>query len=829
MNRFFVFFLLISVNLNAQSSDKIRSIDTVFYSNLSGEIKIKQVLDILSNEGISSSPKQANIYHKLGLLANSIGRYEKAIEYTRKSVDLRKQSTNIDYYKLLNSLYNLSYYFGRLNRIDKKKAIIKEILGYSVENKFRYKATIDLAYLISEEGDYFRTLEKFDNVINNYDKYEDPKTLLKAHEGAIYAYSEIDKSERYFDKISNHIDGINYLLKTYKHLSTSIGHDNNLANIYEGQKDYQRAIEFYKKSEDISLKYQDSVKLGDIYNNLGRIYNIVGKQKLANEFFVKSLKFSSGLRSKAAVYNNQGDLLDESIQLLNNKKAIETLLGTSYEELPLFQEIKESEYIIDIVDYLIQSVDAGTKFYTKKSDTNGVNKIIDMTMLVDKLISLLRRESLVDMSKLLWIERASEFYMNGVTLAYHMKNSPLAFYFMEKNKGLLLLEGLHKSNNEYYKEPKLEALTENVNDFVNDGTSFVEYIMNENEGYGLFYGNESHEFFKLSNVPQLLANVKKLKRRVREYFKNEQEKEEYKELANSIFKTLFPFENSFDKIKNKELIIVPDYELQYINFETLVPKSSDGYLVETTEVRYLLSLSIADHLKRQDKISKLGVFGIAPIHFKESSLPSLERSSAIMNEVSNSFISRMLIGETATKRKFITDLENYKIVHLNTHAGIDEIENEPWLMFYDGSLSFYEISQLRNNADLVVLDVCNGAIGEHEVGEGVMSLARGFFKGGAKSVVTSQWEANEKAVTEILTHFYKGLSKGQTKSKALQLAKKKYLENHQLSEVSPYYWGALVLTGNTDAIIPQVDYFRLIWVVVVMLLIFATSKLLISY
>ena len=399
---------------------------------------------------------------------------------------------------------------------------------------------------------------------------------------------------------------------------------------------------------------------------------------------------------------------------------------------------------------------------------------------------------------------------------------------MEKNKGLLLLEGLHKSNNEYFQEPTSEVLSSKIQEYISNDTSFIEYILNEDEGYGLFYDDEGEIFFKLNNVPQLISDIQDLKNKVVRYFKTEKEKEEYIVIAKRIYKALFPFKESFERIKNKELIIVPDYLLQYINFETITSDSSEGYLVENIEIRYFLSLSITDHLNKQNNSSEYGVFGIAPINFEGSNLPSLDRSISIMNKISNLYPNHMLIGQKAEVTSFSKELKKHNIIHLNTHAGIDEIENEPWLMFHDKSLSFQEISELRNNADLVVLDVCNGAIGEHEVGEGVMSLARGFFKGGAKSVITSQWEANEKAVTEILSNFYEELSEGQTKSKALQMAKKKYLKNHQLSEKSPYYWGALVLTGNTEAISPEIDYFRMIWVVLAMVSVFVCSKLIIN-
>ncbi len=837
MSRFFLFLLIFSAPLCAQNSDEIRRIDSIYsLSGYSIEDKI-ELLQSYKNSKVVQNNKNSLSYalHKEGLLFYRltseplVERIEKAIFVTEKSIEVRKKTDEIDFLMMSNSLYNLNFYYKVLGDKKRQKRAILEIQKLPVKNKFTYKSIIDLSYIYSSNGDYFQALNLLRGVINSYGiNYHDARTLLLAHENSIMSYSGINDSRKYKKEIEQHINSITNLVNNTA-LKVSRGYYNNLANIYDDQGEYKIAIEFYKKAEKINLKYGDSAKLGDIYNNLGRVYNIVGEGKAAQESFGKSLDFSSDLRSQAAVYNNQGDVLDVSIKLVNNKKAIETLLGTTYEGVPKLQDIRNSEYVIDILGYMIESVDAGTKLYTRVIDGEGINKTLQMVDLVDKLISLIRQESIVDLSKLFWIEKASKFYMNGVTLAYYSNNSSLAFYFMEKNKGLLLLEGLHKSNNEYFREPSSDKLSIKIEDYIDTKKSLVEYILNDNEGFGLFYDNDGEVFFKLNNVPQLISDIKELKIRVTEHFKTEKEKSEYVAIAKRIYKTLFPFDRSFERIEMKELIIIPDYLLQYINFETLVSNSSENYLVEDVEIRYLLSLSIANHLNQRENKSNYGVFGIAPTNFKQNNLPTLGRSSAMMNTIANLYPNKMLIGEKAKSEYFVSELEQYNMIHLNTHAGIDEIENTPWIMFHDKSLSFEEISQLRNSADLVVLDVCNGALGEQEIGEGVMSLARSFFKGGAKSVITTQWEANEKAVTEILTYFYRELSKGLTKSKSLQMAKKKYLKNHQLSEVSPYYWGTLVLTGNTDPISPQIDYFRLIWVVVVMLLIFVTSKLLISY
>ena len=72
---------------------------------------------------------------------------------------------------------------------------------------------------------------------------------------------------------------------------------------------------------------------------------------------------------------------------------------------------------------------------------------------------------------------------------------------------------------------------------------------------------------------------------------------------------------------------------------------------------------------------------------------------------------------------------------------------------------------------IFVLSACNTSLGNIKEGEGVFSLARGFFYSGANSVVSSLWNVNDKSTSQIISSFYENLEKGKSKSSALRLAK----------------------------------------------------------
>ena len=189
--------------------------------------------------------------------------------------------------------------------------------------------------------------------------------------------------------------------------------------------------------------------------------------------------------------------------------------------------------------------------------------------------------------------------------------------------------------------------------------------------------------------------------------------------------------------------------------------------------------------------------------------------------INKSLHGSIKLQDSATKEDFLTNSSDSKIIHLATHA---DVGKNPWIAFADKKLELHELYTYKNNADLVTLSACNTSLGELAKGEGVLSLARGFFYSGSKTVVSSLWEVNDKATAEIMTNFYDNLKQGQTKSQALNNAKRTYLSEHSLSEQSPYYWSSFVLIG--DAGILNISSSKNLYIGLIMLVLLLITLLL---
>lgn len=236
-----------------------------------------------------------------------------------------------------------------------------------------------------------------------------------------------------------------------------------------------------------------------------------------------------------------------------------------------------------------------------------------------------------------------------------------------------------------------------------------------------------------------------------------------------------------------------------------------GYLCQDADLGYAYSASLLHTTKKNQGGNTQGFLGVAPVTFDGLKLPELYFSENEIENVADTYDGETLIKNRATKANFIENADDHSILHLATHADVGDGDN-PWIAFNDSKMYLKEIYATKNRADMVVLSGCNTSRGELKQGEGVMSLARGFFYSGAKSVVSTLWPVSDEAGEEILINFYKNLKQGDTKSKALQKAKLEYLATTEEEELRhPYYWAGFVVLGDNA---PLTEKSVSLWVIV---------------
>lgn len=176
---------------------------------------------------------------------------------------------------------------------------------------------------------------------------------------------------------------------------------------------------------------------------------------------------------------------------------------------------------------------------------------------------------------------------------------------------------------------------------------------------------------------------------------------------------------------------------------------------------------------------------------------SKEEINNLKNLVADGYV---LISERATESNFKKNAESSKVIHLSTHSFLHK--DQPLILFSqtddpdnDGFLEAGEILELNLNSELVVLSSCRSGLGRIDEAEGVIGMQKSFFEAGAKSVIVSLWDVNDKYTSYFMQSFYRFLSDGNDKASALQKAKLYFKENYSSN---PYYWSAFILAGDAS-------------------------------
>lgn len=190
---------------------------------------------------------------------------------------------------------------------------------------------------------------------------------------------------------------------------------------------------------------------------------------------------------------------------------------------------------------------------------------------------------------------------------------------------------------------------------------------------------------------------------------------------------------------------------------------------------------------------------------------------------------RLLLGGAADAGALRGDLREFALIHCAAHGHVDP--HDPRLTGLaltpagddDGFVTLGDVAELSLDADLAVLSACETGRGGERRGEGTQSLARAFLQAGARGVVASLWQVDDRETERTMEAFYAGLTdRGLTAGAALREARLairhapaapdafrgtgrgKLLAGAQAPEAAagrkdlaghPYFWAAFTYTG----------------------------------
>jgi CHAT domain-containing protein len=876
--------------LQAQQQNKLSSL---LRSELPVEgimVRAEALLSQLEKSGYDSIPY---LSHDYAYWLFDQKKIKEAIVFENKAMELTRLKSPMDTFFLQKSALGLGFYYNQDKQYRNSISVLQKVLLLNSNTLLEINAYDQLARSTREINDYYKALEYYDlNIQLLKGDSSQLKFLRNTYINGADACTHIGTEPYYRRGIQLALKADSIAQEIPTHPSTNYSIQLNLGKLYNQIEtlDIPMSRAHFIKALEIAKEMKSPSRIRDIHFQLGNLYNTTD-YKVSTTYFNQALKMSKSVDSfnLYQIHMNLG-----AVNAYNNKykKGIEYghqglayLTGNSFEdptEIDL-EFLIQSENKTSLLLALPTLAETYLKQYETTLDPKSLDMCISYMELADKIIDLVQLNSSHFKSRLFWRELSTDIYGKAIRACFLRKDKEKAFYFMEKNKALLLQQDIASQNfknsldiptqllNEEQqlkedifkidfqiksdskfaeiktnvlkkeridKELKLSMLQDSMKlgrDRINleqhiisltetqnglkENEVIIEYHISIDNGSGVYSNNEKGyvmvitankiSFIEIPHISELKKDIINLTERFRIPFNEPQNIIDYNQLSNAVYLKLFPTEEIRQRIKNKHVKIIPDSYLSLLPFEALsTTNEKTNYLIKETQISYLYSTSFLRNIKKS-KATKTSFLAFAPQKFNDRTLTPLINSSNEVRTLEKHYNGTSFMNEKATKETFLKNLGQATIIHLATHADAQD-SITPWIAFYNEKLLLEELYFTENNASLVFLSGCNTTLGKQEVGEGVISLARGFFYSGSQSVISSLWSIGDRSTSEIVGSFYENLDNGQTKSMALHNAKLSYINNHTGSYISPHYWASFILLGEDDMI--QSSWFNNWWI-----------------
>ncbi len=785
-----------------------------------------------------------NKLYKLGFFYYKIKDYKKSNEAYKRSLKVKGSNDLAGqvYYKIAANYYKLGdydlsrIYYELSEQVFLKLKNYKRLLkcysfSYNTYSKLESKEALEKLEYNLLQADSLATILS----ISNTDRYNIKKALSSYYndyktrdskKGIPFAYEALHLAKKMKDSS----------LVSSSYIKLGILNDHKYPDI---------ALDFHKKA----LAYCPSSNkklLSIIYANLGLNNAHLGNNSLSITQQLRSLVAYTGTDFKNISSEEISKILNERYEDGN----LRTKLANTAESYLLFAEkTKNKEMLQEAIRYF-KLADKTIDIYHKNSSAN-TSKLIwrkkateiygralkacylanDPTAafeFMEKNKSLLLYEEQKKQRELQNLQlpeplvKREQYLTNKLNELERIKNNDKVALKLQirYNDSLVALTDSIKRMYKDYKS-LLESFTpfpySDLKSSLTPNEAIIQYHIpidngygiypNATNGYGLIITAAKTHFFEMDSLQLFKSKIEELQKKNIKPFTTKEDIVAYRTIAHTVYNKLFPTEEIRHTIEGKQLTIIPDDYLTTIPFESLIVSlnTSNDYLIKHAQIHYKYSYTFHEEMRVSRSSNTSHFSGFAPVKFDPMDLSSLEDSQEEIESINSYYKGNTYSGVKANKRAFKEALKRSNIIHLATHAdATDSII--PWIAFSDKKLYLNELYLIKNNADLVFLSACNTSTGKIETGEGVMSLSRGFFYGGANSTISSLWNVDDKSTQYIVKQSYKNLYAGTSKAVALHRAKLNYLENHTGSEIAPYYWASFVLIGDSSPL-PTKNYF----------------------
>lgn len=248
-------------------------------------------------------------------------------------------------------------------------------------------------------------------------------------------------------------------------------------------------------------------------------------------------------------------------------------------------------------------------------------------------------------------------------------------------------------------------------------------------------------------------------------------------------------------LKSNHLVIVPDKLLWRLPFHALSP-DGNKYLIETNTVSYSPSVYLLKQQLSSEPPSRKTIQIFANETFNRQKLTYVNSEAMSIGKLFG--ISPRL---NASKSDFLKSAAETDILHFSMHAQLDsENSLSSFLAFQQnaadsGRLTVNDLLSVRlKQNNLAFLASCDTS--KVHNGEGLLSIPWALLGSGSSTVISSQWEASDKATQRFAIAFYQEYLGGRSTNKALQNAAISMMHDKSSGFHEPYFWGGFNIIGD---------------------------------
>ena len=276
---------------------------------------------------------------------------------------------------------------------------------------------------------------------------------------------------------------------------------------------------------------------------------------------------------------------------------------------------------------------------------------------------------------------------------------------------------------------------------------------------------------------------------------------EVRKTAKEVYQWLIEgIEPQLQRYDIKTLVFVLDGSLRNIPMGVL--NDGEDYLIE----KYAIAIAPELELFTPRPLPKdLNVFtgGVGTAQqIGERQFPAIEKLADELNEISRLYSpTPPLTNENFQKEILQQQLSTgqFSGIHIKTHGVFSSDPEETFIVAHQKLIRGQELGELIQVAsqeeavpvELLVLSSCSTATGDNRA---VLGLAGIAVRAGARSTVSTLWEAKDEPNTDLMIQFYNELKKpGTTRAQALQNAQLALIDQGRRD---PHTWATYVLVGN---------------------------------